>query len=228
MTNAPPKTPAKPVFSLSQQRLKQSGRVVLSIDRLEILPGEKVALLGHSGVGKSTLLDVLYAQCPKDVAWCPQQLGLIEPLSVYHNVYAGRLSRYPLWYNLANLLRPWPGRQHEVTELLTPLRLTEKLTSKIHQLSGGQRQRTALARALYQQRPTFLGDEPTTGVDPVQSLTLLAHVLNAHTTAVVALHDAELALACCTRIIGLKAGSILFDKPSQQVSSTDLERLYQC
>ncbi|SHH34923.1 ATP-binding cassette domain-containing protein [Ferrimonas marina] len=214
------------LLQLPSQVLSRGGKPVLTLPALNIDAGERVALLGHSGVGKSTLLEALYRLQPKQVAWCPQRLGLVEPLSVYHNVYMGRLPRYSLLYNLVNLVRPWRKRQQEVLELLTPLGLDDKLTTPVSQLSGGQAQRTALGRALYQQRPIFLGDEPVTGIDPSQSRRLLTQLLQAHQTAVVALHDAELALACCDRILGLKQGQLQFDLASSQVTPDHLEQLY--
>ncbi len=216
-----------PLLSLPRTEIVRGNTPILTLSGLTISAGEKIALLGPSGAGKSTLLEALYRLRPEQIAWCPQQLGLVEPLSLYHNVYIGALARHTLPYHLLNLLRPWPKRYREIRALMTPLGLAERLDSPVAQLSGGQRQRTALGRALFRQQPTFLGDEPITGIDPVQGPALLRQVLEAHKTSVVALHDATLAKACCNRLIGLKAGQLLFDKPAEAVTEDDLERLYQ-
>ncbi|GAA5190997.1 ATP-binding cassette domain-containing protein [Ferrimonas gelatinilytica] len=215
------------LLALPATEILRGNKPILTLPGLTIASGERVALLGPSGAGKSTLLDALYRLRPREIAWCPQQLGLVEPLSLFHNVYIGALARHSLPYHLVNLARPWPNRYREIQELMTPLGLADRLESRVVHLSGGQRQRTALGRALYRQQPTFLGDEPITGIDPVQGPDILRRVLEAHTTSVVALHDAELARTCCHRLIGLKAGRMLFDKAAGDVTDGDLNRLYR-
>ena len=193
---------------------------------LSIAPGERVALVGKSGVGKSTLLAALREQQSNSVAWCPQQHGLVPMLSVYHNIYMGGLQRYNTLYNLLNLIKPLAKPLREVAALAKQLQLSESLHARVEQLSGGQSQRVAIGRALYQQQAVFLGDEPVSAVDDFQAHQLLTLILEKHETLVLALHDVEQALCFCDRIIGLKDGAIVLDSPSSTLKASDLVELY--
>ena len=193
---------------------------------LSIAPGERVALVGKSGVGKSTLLAALREQQSNSVAWCPQQHGLVPMLSVYHNIYMGGLHRHNTLYNLLNLIKPLSRPLREVAALAKQLQLSESFHARVEQLSGGQSQRVAIGRALYQQQAVFLGDEPVSAVDDYQAQQLLTLILEKHETLVLALHDVEQALRFCDRIIGLKEGAIVLDAPSSTLKANDLVELY--
>ena len=81
------------LFDLRHAVAAYDGHAVLCDIDLTVHAGERVALMGRSGAGKSTLLGLLYDQCPGDVALVPQTAALVKPLSVFHNVYMGRLDR---------------------------------------------------------------------------------------------------------------------------------------
>ncbi|MCC1495387.1 ATP-binding cassette domain-containing protein [Alcanivorax sp. 1008] len=215
------------MFQFNQHTLQRQGVTVLQSLNLTIQQGEKVALLGVSGAGKSTLLEALRLQQPDQVAWCPQQGALVPMLSVFHNIYMGALERHAAVYNLINLIRPLRRELEAVTQLAAELGISEKLRTSVDRLSGGQAQRTALGRALFSQRPVLLADEPVSSVDEHHAQSLLMLALARHDTAVVALHDRQLALNCCDRIIGLKSGQIVIDGASNQLSKHDLDILYQ-
>lgn len=215
------------MFAFAGHTLRRQGVVVLPDLTLTIGAGEKVALLGASGAGKSTLLEALRRQQPTRTAWCPQQGALVPMLSVFHNIYMGALDRHSACYNLLNLVHPRATELDAVGKLACELGLADKLRTSVDQLSGGQAQRTALGRALYSQRDTLLADEPVSSVDEQQALALLRLALNRHHTAVVALHDRELALQCCDRIIGLRHGRIVLDAPSTALTLGELDPLYR-
>lgn len=194
---------------------------------LTLAPGERVALVGKSGAGKSTLLSVMYDHWrDQGAALMPQDLGLVATLSVFHNVYMGRLDRHAWWRNLLTLVRPRPGDVKEVSALLSRLGLDDKRWTPCGELSGGQRQRVAVARVIYQAGDMLLADEPVSALDgPLSEVTLTA-MTDAYPTAVLAMHDVELALRYCTRVIGIQDGTIAIDQPSQRLAPTDLLSLY--
>ena len=213
-------------FRLQQAALTVGGQTVLHDLDITILPGERVALLGESGAGKTTLLRALREQQPNRIAWCPQQPGLVPVLSVFHNLYMGRLDQYATAYNLLNLIRPTQARRRDVSELADRLGLGDRLWTPVEQLSGGQQSRVNLGRALYHQRPLFIGDEPVSAIDERQGADLLTLICEQHETVVLALHNIDQALAHCNRIIGIRAGRVAFDSPSDQLTSADIKPLY--
>lgn len=200
--------------------------VVLPALTLSLQGGEHVALLGQSGAGKSTLLGEIRRRLGNASAWCPQGHGLVPLLSVYHNVYMGRLERRSALANVFNLLKPRREDWQAIEALGEELGLEGLTRRPVEQLSGGQRQRVAIARAFYQQRDVFLGDEPLSSVDPHQALRLLERIQERHATSIVALHQHRLALSHFDRIIGLRDGQIVLDAPARELTLAQLDALY--
>jgi phosphonate transport system ATP-binding protein len=194
---------------------------------LTIEAGDRIALVGESGAGKSTLLAVLQDRLKDRAALVPQQSGLVSNLSVFHNVYMGRLNRHATLYNLLNLA--WPQRREvdAVRPLLQRLGLEEKLFEPAGALSGGQQQRVAVCRALHQGGTLVLGDEPVSAVDNHQSRTVMDALHEGFETVVLAMHDVELALRYASRIVGLQHGRIVLDRPNDGLTHTDLDFLYR-
>jgi phosphonate transport system ATP-binding protein len=215
------------LFALERAQLGYGSQPVLSDVSLVIEPNERVAVIGPSGAGKSTLLSALYQQQKDSVALVPQDGALVKQLSVYHNVYIGRLHRHGTLYNLLNLARPWPAKVASVSAILRDVSLDDKLFAPVGELSGGERQRTAVARALYRGGDVLLGDEPVSAVDGAQARRLLEVVDRSFATVVLVMHDVELALRFTTRVIGVRAGRILFDRPAADVTGAELDELYQ-
>lgn len=215
------------LFQFQQQDLGYGASTVLHDLALNIYQGERVALLGESGTGKSTLLRSMRELRAREVAWCPQQPGLVPVLSAFHNIYMGRLGRYPAWYNLVNLIRPQARPKAEIGELAEQLGLQAQLWQPAERLSGGQQSRVSLGRALYQQKTIFIGDEPVSALDERQADALLRLLCARHHTLVLALHNIEQALTHCTRIIGLRAGQVVLDAPAQSLNADELSDLYQ-
>jgi phosphonate transport system ATP-binding protein len=137
-----------------------------------------------------------------------------------------RLHKNSTWYNLANLIRPFAKEADRVRAILEKLRLSEKFSTPVGELSGGQQQRTGIARALYQDCAVFLGDEPVSAVDEHQARGVMKNITESHETVILAMHDMQLALQFCTRIIGLKGGQIVLDRPSEGMTPADLHDLY--
>ncbi len=213
-------------YKLDAVNIGFNGLNVLQQIDLNIEPGERVAVIGRSGAGKSTLLRYLYELHPQQAAWVPQDPGLVGNLSVYHNVYMGRLNRYPAWRNLVNLFRPFSTDKIAISQLLQELEFADKLLTPTAELSGGQQQRTAVARALYQDKPVVIGDEPISAVDPQHARRIIKRIMQHSQTVILALHDIQIAHECTDRIIGIKAGKIALDAPTTALDLADLNEFY--
>jgi len=214
-------------FELVSASLGYKNVDVLSNINLSIQEGEHVALLGKSGSGKSTLLKMLYQQCRQYCALVPQNIALVEALSVYHNVYMGQLNQHNTFYNLLNLVWPQTAPVKDVSKILKTLALEEILFTATGELSGGQKQRVAIARAMFQSNQALLGDEPISALDGLMARKVMRLLHEQHKTVVLAMHDVEMALCFADRIIGIKDGVIAIDRPAKDISVDDLYFLYQ-
>jgi phosphonate transport system ATP-binding protein len=216
--------PGDVVFELRKASAGYNGRPVLFDIDLTVRTGERVAVMGRSGAGKSTLLNLLYTQFPAAVALVPQAAALVKPLSVFHNVYMGRLDRHSTTYNLRTLVWPASRDVAEVRAVLDSVDLADKIFAQAGTLSGGQQQRTSVARALYNGRPILIGDEPVSALDRVQGAAVLSVLKNRHQTLVLALHDVYLALEHTDRIIVLEQGRKVMEARSCELTVNDLLR----
>jgi phosphonate transport system ATP-binding protein len=210
------------VFELKRACAGYNGRPVLFDIDLTVRANERIAVMGRSGAGKSTLLGLLYAQRPADVALVPQASALVKPLSVFHNVYMGRLDRHSTAYNLRNLIWPAACKVAEVRGVLASVGLGDEIFSTAGELSGGQQQRTSVARALYNGRPILIADEPVSALDRVQGADVLSLLKSRHKTLVLALHDVHHALEHTDRIVVLEDGRKVIDRPSCKLTDHDL------
>jgi phosphonate transport system ATP-binding protein len=214
------------LIELAKETAGYGGRPVLHAVDLTIRTGERIAVMGRSGAGKTTLLNLLYGRLAERVALVPQGSALVKTLSVFHNVYMGRLDRHPTWYNLRTLV--WPARRvvGEVAAVLDLVDLRDALFARAGELSGGQQQRASVARALYNGRPVLIGDEPVSALDRVQGAEILSRLTSRHETMIVALHDIFLALGHTERIVVLDSGRIVLDAPSRTLTAADLIPYY--
>ncbi len=157
-----------------------------------------------------------------------QKFNLVGRLSLYSNVMIGRLGRTPFWRGLLGL---WD--KHEAAlghAALDRMGLHEQTRQRASTLSGGQQQRGALARALVQEAEVILADEPVASLDPASAhrvMDALAKV-NAEdgVSVLVSLHQIDLALAYCSRIVALSEGRIVFDGPASSLEASALHAIY--
>lgn len=203
-----------------------AGQPVLSGISFGMAAGERIALVGESGAGKSTLLRLIYERLDQVAALVPQELGLVQSLTVFHNVYMGRLHQRSLWRNLRNLIRPAKRDVAEVMATLEPLRLQDKVFASVGELSGGQQQRTAVGRALFHPADILIADEPVSNVDEHQAQEVLEIIGRSKKTVVLAMHDRALAIAFADRLIGIRDGRITLDVPADGMTPSDLDDLY--
>lgn len=213
-------------FNFENETISYDNLIAIDALTLNIQKGEKVALLGKSGSGKSTLLKRMYELQHSSSSYIPQELGLVNNLSVFHNVYISQLDSNSLFYNLRNLLKPVKKEISGITNVLNELLLDDKIFVKSHNLSGGQKQRVAIARALYEQKNILLADEPISALDEFLSKKVVNKLTTSFETVICTLHNVDLALENFDRVVGLKAGKLLLDKRCEDITTQDREALY--
>lgn len=113
-------------FDLSGLSASFGGERVIGPLSLQVKKGERVALVGKSGAGKSTLISLIHQQVGRTSSLVPQDLGLVNALPVFHNVYMGQLDAHPTWYNTLTLIRPFSKDSAAVRALLKDLSMPEK------------------------------------------------------------------------------------------------------
>lgn len=231
------------------------SRLALDAISLAIAPGEMVALIGASGSGKSTLLRHLSGFIAADggeiaidgevvqkggriarnvrdlrsrIGFVFQQFNLVGRLTLLTNVLTGQLHRVPTHRSLLRIFT----REERATGLraLAEVGLDQHAFQRASTLSGGQQQRAAIARALVQGAKVVLADEPIASLDPESSrkvMEILARVNREHGCAVlVSLHQVDIALRHCPRVVAMRDGRIVYDGPAAQLSPNFLRELY--
>jgi phosphonate transport system ATP-binding protein len=206
-----------------------------------IVDGERVALVGPSGAGKTTLLrlangslqpdsgDITFDGEPAtsdDIALAYQGETLVDRRTALANVLSGRVGDLSWWRGLLEPLSP--QNPEPALELLDAVGLRAKADQRADQLSAGERQRVAFARAVIQDAPAVLADEPTANLDPSSRATVL-DVLDSVTEdriLLTVLHDIDLALDRYDRVIGIANGRVRFDAPPADVTDEMLTDLF--
>lgn len=247
------------VYELNNVTKEYRGRdgVTRALDGLSLSvgKGERLALIGRSGAGKTTLFRLLNATLRptrggvlfegrdvgqmsarelramrRRVGTVYQQHYLVPSLSVLDNALCGRLGRWSLWRTARSLVRPARPDVEEAEHVLELVGLGEKLRERADALSGGQQQRLAVARALMQQPDVILADEPVASLDPglAESIMSLLHEVadEGGRTLVVALHNVELALSYFPRVVGLRGGAVALDASASGLTRGGLGEFY--
>lgn len=240
------------MIQLKNVSVKYKNTVALQPVSLDIKDSQFTVLLGSSGAGKSTFLRCLNLMNPlasgyvkvtgfdgkwrkrslqmlrRETGMIFQQHQLIERETALQNVLMGRLG----YHSFLRTLFPLSAAEQELGLLcLKRVGLLDKALCRVDQLSGGQQQRVGIARVLAQQPKTILADEPVASLDPATADKVLNLI---HTickedgiSAVVSLHQVDLARKYADRIIGLAGGRVVFDGVPEELSERQVEALYQ-
>jgi phosphonate transport system ATP-binding protein len=214
--------------------------------------GRFIVLLGASGAGKSSLLRCLNGltrpsrgaviggdnqsifasratlrRHRRQTAMIFQQHHLIARHTALKNVLLGRLGFHT---SLRSLLPPGRAERRLALEALDRVELLDRALSRADELSGGQQQRVGIARALIQAPSTILADEPVASLDPATAsrvLELIHRICRQDgITAIVSLHQYELARRFADRVVGLSNGCVVFDGSIGELDRSALQRIY--
>ena len=230
-----------------------NGTVGLKDVTLTIQDGEFVAIIGRSGAGKSTLLRAVnrmhditegtltvegvnvstlkgkeLRRFRRGIGMVFQSFNLVTRTTVIRNVLSACVPEMPFWRVLLGAFR----RQDKITALesLDKVGILDKAYIRADQLSGGQQQRVALARTLAQNPKIILADEPVAALDPVTAKQVMQDFVRINKdmgiSILLNIHHVELAIEYADRIIGIRAGQIVYDGPAKAVDQTVLSSIY--
>ncbi|WP_313467286.1 phosphonate ABC transporter ATP-binding protein [Carnobacterium sp.] len=220
---------------------------------LTINEGEFVSIIGLSGAGKSTLLrsvnrlepittgeikvnnrSITHAgkkelrQIRREIGLISQHFNLVRRSTVQKNVLSGRLGYYSTLKSIFGLFTKEDYQR--TVDALESVGLSDKLHTRSDELSGGQQQRVLIARALVQQAPVFLADEPVASLDPITTQKVMDDLQQINQqlnkTILINLHSIPLAREYSTRIIALKSGEVVFDGKPKELTDKRLETIY--
>ncbi len=235
-----------------QKRYGTGDFALKGID-LALPAGQVLGLIGPSGAGKSSLIRCVnrlvepsageirldgrdlarlgaggLRSARREIGMIFQEYALVERLTVMENLLSGRLGYTGFW---ASWRRRFDPRDIEQAyALLDRVGLGSMANKRADALSGGQRQRVGIARALMQSPRLLLVDEPTASLDPKTSRQVMRLILELcqerELAAIVNIHDVVLATEFLPRIVGLRAGSIVYDGPASGLDQATLSTIY--
>jgi phosphonate transport system ATP-binding protein len=234
-------------------KIYPNGLKALDDVSLAVKDGEFVSIIGLSGAGKSTLIRCINKMheitsgsllvnsvdiskvkgkelqlVRRNIGMIFQSFNLVKKSSVYKNVLAGRVGYHSTWATMFGIYT----KQEKLLAFrsMEKLGILDKAFVRADQLSGGQQQRVALARALTQEPNIILADEPVASLDPVTTISVMNDFKKINKefkiTIVANMHHVDLAKKYSSRIIGIKAGKIVFDGLPEEITDEILLNIY--
>jgi phosphonate transport system ATP-binding protein len=235
------------------KKIYGTGDAALRGVDLSVGKGQVIGLIGPSGAGKSTLIRCInrlveptdgrvflgstdvtalgrrdLRRIRRRIGMIFQEFALVERLSVMENALSGRLGYVGFW---ASWFRRFPADDiQKAFAVLDRVGLMDHVDKRADALSGGQRQRVGIARALVQEPDLLLVDEPTASLDPKTSRQVMRLLIEVCAerglAAIVNIHDVGLAQMFLPRIVGLRAGEVVYDGPTAGLTADVLTRIY--
>ena len=230
-----------------------NGVTALKHVNLQIEQGEFVAIIGLSGAGKSTLIRAInrmhditegslivdgtdvsklkgkdLRRFRRKVGMIFQSFNLVNRTSVINNVLTADVPDMPFWRVLFGIFSK--EQKMRALEALDKVGILDKAYTRCDQLSGGQQQRVALARTLNQNPTIILADEPVASLDPVTAHQVMSDFKRINQelniSILINIHHVDLALEYADRVIGIRAGEIVFDGPAATITKELLDEIY--
>ena len=231
-----------------------NGFEALKNINLTIEQGEFVAIIGLSGAGKSTLIrtinrmhDITEGTLTVDgtdvmtlhgkslrafrrrIGMIFQSFNLITRTTVIKNVLTAFVPDMPWWRATFGIFTK--DEKLKALDSLDKVGILDKAFVRADQLSGGQQQRVALARTLAQNPQIILADEPVASLDPVTAKQVMDDFKrinrDMNITVLINIHHVELALQYASRVVGIRAGEIVYDGTVENVTQQVLDSIYQ-
>lgn len=231
-----------------------NGFEALKNINLMIEQGEFVAIIGLSGAGKSTLIrtinrmhdisdgtltvdgtDVMtlhgksLRSFRRRIGMIFQSFNLITRTTVIKNVLTAFVPDMPWWRATFGIFTK--DEKLKALDSLDKVGILDKAFVRADQLSGGQQQRVALARTLAQNPQIILADEPVASLDPVTAKQVMDDFKrinrDMNITVLINIHHVELALQYASRVVGIRAGEIVYDGTVENVTQQVLDSIYQ-
>jgi phosphonate transport system ATP-binding protein len=241
-------------FALEDVAVSFRGTAALDGVTLSVKPGERLAIVGASGAGKTTLFRTLtrgvalsggrvtvggrdlYALSKEELKAARRRIGsiyqaynLVPQLSAGINAALGEVGVMGAWATLRTFLAgPDAALASRVQDALERVGLEDRVRARAVDLSGGQQQRVAVARLLVQRPDLVLADEPFAAVDPVTAERVFEALLELNhegATLLINLHDVGMARRF-PRVIALREGRVAFDGAPEQLSGEALNEIY--
>ena len=157
-----------------------------------------------------------------------QSFNLVSRSTVIKNVLTADVPDMPFWRVLFGIFTK--EQKMRALESLDKVGILDKAYTRCDQLSGGQQQRVALARTLNQNPSIILADEPVASLDPVTARQVMSDFVRINKeykiTILLNIHHVDLALNYCDRVIGVRAGEIVFDRPASSITQEQLDEVY--
>lgn len=232
------------IIEVSNLSFSYNSHNVLQNVALELREGEILGIIGPNGSGKSTLLKCIdsilkpksgsilldgkevnrmqRSELAKLIGYVAQREESRFPVNVFDVVLMGR-KPYLSW-------KPSQADLEKVASIIELLNLESIAMREIDSISGGERQKVMIARALAQEPPVLLLDEPTSFLDlrhQLEVMELIKTLSEQGKTSIVAIHDLNLAIRYCHKFLLLKEGKVFASGGKEVISPENIEPVYQ-